>query len=303
MKKICCLLMACMMILTGFSIPTFAMEGNTEDVQGAYNIANIPEDRIMALRKKVDYVCKLAIHGELKTDSGEFFDALCIADLISKYYANKGQVNEYKEYVAKRYLCAAGLIVSSESNIDNFFNQFKLSIYCLDTAFTILSSLSNRDPNYYEGIEEDTFDLYASVLMPEKYRRAYVKILEAREARGEIITEEDIKGEVLEYGKGHELAEEYPKNEEEFEKVLNEAGTLFNGYNFKLFENNCILKNVENNLESADKLYSENHMCKLRVGKEDEGYKLGDVLSAVLSGCFDFGPGGVHIGFGALINN
>ena len=309
MKKICCLFIACIMIFTGLSMPAFAVRENVAVAQGVYDIADISEKCINALRKKVDddfYSIVGLWGGRLST--GAVFNDMCIADLLSRYYAINGQINESRMYEAKEYLLSSRLITCSLSNDnkENLFAKYELSMYYLDKASNCL--------------QKDDDELYDVINTERIFRRSNFLIeYAACDNRRVLQLNIDEVKEALQI-----IYDETPKNEEQFYLLLEAAGDLFNVYNSKIFKNNRILKNknfdfnleqdsdesdnsssdmeYEREEEGVDKLCSENLKCSLSID-DSSVYYLRDILKTVLSGNFNIGHERAHIGFGALINN
>ena len=328
MKKICSLLMACMMILTGFSIPAFAMKWSKEDIERACQY-----DRMTNLGRKVNNVCELVLKpevfyngiyydflGKVGTNSCRFFEAMCASDLVAQYYASRGKEEEFKQYTAKRYWCAAGLIKSSESNRDNLLTQFKLIVYCFEKACKIWNeTIDLRKVEVKKEIKKDGLDNLSLIYYKPRYGRIDCETADIRSAILLHFIEKykEVYNVSLDLSEGEklfcEILSEKPKNEDEFLTMLMNADFLFNGYNFNLLKENSILEisdldalddsDVEDEREGLDKSYSESYKCRLRGRKENEEYELGYILRMVLSGNFEFGPEGRHLGYGVMENS
>ena len=312
MKKICCMLMACMMIFTGISMPTFAMEGNATDVQSTYNIANISDENIIELKKEVDYTFYGLVEDKsFSASSGAVFNAMCEADLLSKYYAINGQARESRTYQAKGYVIASEFILYSLNGEENLFAKYELSLYYLNKSYECLQK--NEDTELYKSISKEI-----RCILGKKFVRDYEKYNRLK------LNKEEKLGLIL------KIRKEIPKNEEELNLLLESAGDLFNGYNFYLLDDDNYALRDENpdftlgdlpdqDLDELDenekkemiyereqeerfnKACSENLVCSLIVDGNSTKYRLVDVLKTVLKGNFEFGPGGAHIAFGNVM--
>ena len=103
MKKICCMLLVCMMIFTGISMPAFAAEES--------DIQNLNDYQINMLKVQVDYVFKNVIKGaDFSQNEGLLLDAVCCSDMLFRYYKAKHNEEQANEYLAKRYIISIPMI-------------------------------------------------------------------------------------------------------------------------------------------------------------------------------------------------
>ena len=328
MKKICSMLLACMMILTEISMPTFAINGG--------DIVNLSKKEIEELTNKVDSTFAREIKNEYSYDEDSFdkgfygndfydedsycdddfyydrvdlLDGICCSNLPAKYYEAKENQEICKEYLAKMYVLAGELVCSCLpypiKDIKSL-DLFKLEFYFLDKACECV------------GEDHPNVDLHST--LTKRYDFINEKLLAAIKL-GKFYKNGEIDKNIC-----REIYNNAPKNKEQFTTLLNNIKDIFNHceafLNGKLFNINDKVTREELNKLKDDKNMSADScddcmddlesivnilgpdkcICSLTIDENGE-YTLKDIVISILKENFEFGPGNTHIAFGIFMDN
>ena len=272
MKKICSMLLACMMILTGLSIHTFAMKSD--------KIKKLSEKKIDVLKSTVNDVFDGIMNGEEEylNDRAPLLNGICSGDLLAKYYALNHKKVESEEYLAKMYALKGEMMWFS---ISTSVDPFKLELYFLQKAVNCLRSDKNNK------LRDKLKDLLRYV-------------------------DEKIKGVVEKSDETKELKmvhEGVPKNEKELADLLENTNEIFetcddffeeNNFLIKreVYDENCDFINPENDSTgSFDNIEIDKCICSLKID-DANFYSTKEVVKDILKGKCDFGSDEIHIAFG-----
>ena len=163
MKKICCVLMACMMIFTGLSMPVFAAgEGFQSQSNQIHNLKIVKNDLLKSMIKrvslnevqisrlavKVNDVFECVVEGvDFSECEGALLDAVCCCGMLADYYKvkqNDGKCNEYK---AKADIISAMIIEILLKGRHNDLDILKAKLFYL--AFACDCAEKSRNLNFH----------------------------------------------------------------------------------------------------------------------------------------------------------
>ena len=236
MKKICCMLMACMMIFTGFSMPAFAVNNLIRE--------NLTEDKISRLDGVVNDAFEgIAADMDFSDCEGILLDGMCSAILLCSYYKTRDN-GRACEYVAKRNIIGSEII------------GYCASKRCADNL--VVLDLKRRYLSYAICCAEKSSQGYVSLQANYRYKKVKEKILD-------LIREKDLYKECK---SDEEIMDKYRKEnstavQEYNNMILNTEGLFENCQEFfnesELFSmhdgRRCSLKISKNKIETIDDIF------------------------------------------------
>ena len=102
MKKVCCIFFICLVILSGLSIPTFAV-----------SIGNCTEKKLLPLKIATNAMFDNVVNSkEERWDCGQLLDFISYSDLLSEFYMTKCKFKEVDQYRVKKCVFQSALIKS-----------------------------------------------------------------------------------------------------------------------------------------------------------------------------------------------
>ena len=167
MKKICCMLLVCMRIITGISIPTFAV-GDLDA-----KIVELTEEQVTKLENCVNDTFKDLVNEKDFLDcNGELFDAVCCGDLLSKYYLSVNRIKDMQECLAKVYTLKAEMVWSSLGGHPYTFESIRIERYLLKKASAYAKESLNGE--LYSYLETKLNDMDEKVLKLAAGERLFI---------------------------------------------------------------------------------------------------------------------------------
>lgn len=274
MKKICCMFLACVMVLTGLSIPTFAVHEYNE-------IGKLSIEEVSILERKLNEVFNAMMDGEEEYLGcrGKLLDGICYGNLLANYYEAIGNKRKSKKCLGKAYALAGEMMWCS---VNKSLEPFALELYFFQKAVDCVkgsadgklrSNLKNRldyiDTKISDFIEESK--LYKDSDKEKTYNQV-------------------------------------PKNERELSNLLESANEIFENLDdffeyselmikedyedeFALFDLEC--DSTEEPYNPVDKC-----ICSLKVDGGTVLYAIRNVIKDILKGNFCFCAQNVHIALG-----
>lgn len=261
MKKICCMFLICMMVLTGFSVPVFA---DTE-----VRVDRLSSDDIGRLRKQTDEVFDKIVseYGE-KVPLGIILDSICYSDLIAKYYTGKDCKKEETLYLVKRDIMEGVLAIYICNAYKDGKKFIGLDLYFFKEANKLLREIINQEDEEIKklhsiivNILSDYGIFYALENEDKDIGKAVDKIMiksRYNKALGEQLLSETKQ----------KIQSNFPKNNQQLERMLWKLE--------KYLENNC------------SDIFNKS---KLLVDQR----KTADIVCEVLREQFNFGKSQTHI--------
>ena len=263
MKKICSMLLACMMILTGFSMPAFA-DGEWEIL--VPQLENLKEDQVNKLECKVRDVFE-AIKRKENFDArkGLLLDGMCCAQLLNYYYRWKGEKGKFIEYTIKAKICAVELIryCIAENDPKNV-NFLKYKVIHLGCAISLAPSYLKKE--IILAIGDEYKNCKKELLHKFHAEGLYSECKRTEEIVNEIHMESCRRGYLLD------------------DELLNNMKPLFT-YHSDIF----------NGSELFD--WYNAASCKVKVD-EDRIYKTYQIIFCFLKCKTGMGPDRIHVAFG-----
>lgn len=289
MKKLCCILLICMMLFTSLSIPVFAVE---------INIENLSAQNIDDFKNEVDRIFNvIKDEGQESTDGtereqsefincrGALLDGICCSDLIAKYCSANGRHEEAKEYLLKMYVMAAEMMWCS---VDNSIEPFKLELYFLKEAANCVNDSTNAE--LCEMLINKLAFINTKIL---KFTKKFEKYKEYSEV------------EIL-----NMVYSGVPKSQEELNCLLNTTNEIFEDLGDFLEYSVLLIDKISNSLmtppcsgdeefDEPDNQYDE-FICTLKVDRK-KIYSVKNIVKKVLKGQFNFGKQNMHIALGFIL--
>lgn len=282
MKKFCCILLACVMIFTGFSTSAFAY--NYSD-----HVVSLPKN-LNSLKLCVDDTFDSIIAKNAEYRRGELLDCMCYSNLLADHYIVECNKKEFKKFIAKMYIFAGELMWKCYNGDARII---LLEMYFFERAAYILQS-------------SDDCELRFTI---DQFLESRINAIKAN-----CINLETLQGESL----NDKINSNIPKNNEEFLSLLEESSEsifencleFLDGSELFIKDNNpknndifcdnnmSILANVDSFVFSDNVDIPDDDLCKLKL--DNNVYSVRFVVNNILRGSFYFGNIENHVAMGAF---
>ena len=277
MKKICSIFLICTIMLTGFSMPTFADK--------MPSIKNLTDEKVSLLETSVNDVFYNIINRvEDYSDSrGVLFDAMCYSDLIVRYYMSFKFKERAREYLAKMYVIKGEMMWCS---FDKTLVPIQLDIYFLRQAAFVISF--NKNSNLCSEINKMLTD----------FEKNAVEFIKADNFCSKL-SKKEIEDK---------LYEGIPNNKKEAGILIDITRNVYCNWDNILYysdiiidENDELFKSESGECDSKSSnekfLNPDKGMCSLRFDPLNK-YSIRNVINNVLKGNYLFGEDNTHIALG-----
>ena len=280
MKKICSVFLTCMIILTGFFIPSSAMNLKYDKM--------LVENEVKLLKGDVDQIFDnlvnkvytgnpdRAVFKNISADDcGKLLDGICGSDFLCKYYNAKDNVSLY--YAYKEQMLKGILVKVICEKCNGSSDLVKLGAYFLKEAVKTLEDLM-RMTRDEEGKIKKLLDKSKKIL--NNYKDIYIFLYE--------------DGEFTEAFNGN-----CEKDREKYEKIWSRRGEEFNE---RIDDCSEFFKKMLQSLESIVRNDEKGLFGESRVFKGCQ-IEIGNLIKNIFSNNFRIGDNSNHVVLGFFKNN